>query len=277
MMIRFSDLEEEDVFMGAGYVAVSIIALTLAAPVAHQDEAEPKPDAEALLTQQIIEHLEDITYAKIASYDGKILEVEYRYADRFFQDVEDVKVPRKENAVFYNGAMANKLNEDQKLYSCFEGRNEGSFFLRPHFKGSVKVTAKTKFNFVAHGASLLVLAHASAKEFIGSNLGVHLLHKRRGVKTYGAKSKEFQRDPTAWLTKMRDLDLGVELDAKSGEATTIGQHRRSKKIKKPPLGGRVGFVWKNTGFTLRTLKIRGELDREWAKKALAGARTLKEY
>ena len=231
-------------------------------------EDEDKVNPKQKLTHDIREHMERITAAGSTFYDGKMLNLTYRNTMAVERDAEFYGKNKAKHTVFSPPHI--RLSPRIGI-PTFGANTYGSFHLRPRVKGNIEVQAKVLYQLADKNAYSFMLVHSSGKEFLAGNFGVHIMHKskkKRRPKIYPCS--QYSTDPQYWVDRTAAKYLKIKYDADAKEMVVYQNDAKmnSRVIADAPEGGQVGFSWKGAKFIYMEIKIKGELDREWAVKVI---------
>ena len=224
----------------------------------------------ARITAEIKAGLSSLTSTK-SSYDGKFLEVLYTTPEAFEEDCEIVGNVDRKHIEFRPPRIPGKT-VGEEIQRGFAGNTSGLMFLRPHFTGEVTVEVEVLYQWIERGSHLMVLLHGSDEGYWGSDFGVRAVLNRKGKKLRIERSKfpEFNKDPTKWFDRTAWHKQKLVFKPSEEKLTTFldGMNTSEMTMKKAPTAGQVGFLWNKVKFSVCSVKIRGELDRQWAAREL---------
>ena len=251
------------------YRSFPLLFALLVLPGSGADGQDPRAD-EARVTAAIKAGLSSLTAAK-ASYDGKVLELSYSSPEAIEEDCEIVGNVDPKHIEFRPSRIAPK-KEGEDLIRCFAGNTAGMIFLRPRFRGAVTLEVEILYQWIERGSHLMVLLHGSEDGYWGSDFGSHAVLNRKGRKLRIQKSQvaEYNKDPTKWLDRTVWHKQKLVFSPPGRKLTTFLDALTTSELKmeKSPTQGRVGFLWNQVKFSVCRVKIRGELDRQWAAREL---------
>lgn len=248
------------------YLLLVICLLLFAADLWCQDPGTDR----ARITAEIKAGLSSLTSGK-STYDGKHLEVSYTTPEAFEEDCEIVGNIDRKHIEFRPVRISGKrVGED--IQKGFAGNTTGLIFLKPHFRGEVTVEVEILYQWIERGSHLMVLLHGSEEGYWGSDFGARAVLNRKGKKLRIEKSKfqEFNKDPTKWFDRTAWHKQKLVFSPSEEKLTTFldGMNTSELAVKKAPAAGQVGFLWNKVKFSVCSVKIRGELDRQWAAREL---------
>lgn len=240
---------------------------------AKKDEDEEKPDKELppedeeetqRITDKIRRGLKQLAMATESSYDGKVATLVYRESIQGVAELFGRNDPKH-----FNFHRESGRDWSRGLHYCFSGNTLGSLHLRPVFEGAIRLNVTVEIPLVERSPLFLLRLHSTEKEFLGTDLGVHLVHKKakkRKPKYYRTPVKRYRDTPMKWFHRTDEIKLSVAYDPakKTLECYYRGAKIQSVEVKDAPERGQIGFSWKGCKFAVNEIEIIGELDRDWA-------------
>ncbi|MFN0058301.1 MAG: hypothetical protein ACKVX7_07565 [Planctomycetota bacterium] len=166
------------------------------------------------------------------------------------------------------------------------GNTEGLVIIQAGFQDEVRIAIKFYISmFVPQPVRNIEFLFNSTRDASSynavrlGNSGLDLVAVRNGneVGTTPSANKEQNRDANVWLNRRdpHDLEIRYERENKDDEAskdsivTVLLDGEEVIKTKaKSGNKGFVGFKWKDTKFILENIQVAGNIDLEWAEKAL---------
>lgn len=207
-----------------------------------------------------------------ASWDDSIFSIEWYEGTEFRNDIE-VLAGRVDNVIFEG---EENVGSGQDGY-VLAGNTGGFVMIDAAFEDGVQIEADVQFQLVLSKAFFEIVFMAdSVKDFYASEFAsnVNVISDGKKYQAQAAAQPNYRRQFKDWVNLREPYNLKVVYQKANEEAE--GEIRcylngeetsryKTEKYRK----GKIGLRWFNTKFIVKSLKVSGWVDEEWAKEALA--------